>query len=79
MEMAVLNAIAAREGSSLLNVLCQQTEESTGRSLDVKVCALLESNGGPNEMALVATTLVKEGFTAIKLKVGISFTKAGTS
>nr|XP_016472808.1 PREDICTED: protein PHYLLO, chloroplastic-like isoform X2 [Nicotiana tabacum] len=68
-EMAVLNAIAAREGSSLLNVLYQQTVESTGGSSDVKVCALLESNGGPNEMALVATTLVKEGFTAIKLKV----------
>ncbi|PHT48075.1 Protein PHYLLO, chloroplastic [Capsicum baccatum] len=69
LEMAVLNAIAAREGSSLLNVLCGQTEEATGSSLDVKVCALLESNGGPNEMALVATTLVKEGFTVIKLKV----------
>ncbi|XP_060185317.1 protein PHYLLO, chloroplastic isoform X1 [Lycium barbarum] len=69
LEMAVLNAIAAREGSSLLNVLRGQTEESTGSPLDVKVCALLESNGGPNEMALVATTLVKEGFTAIKLKV----------
>lgn len=69
LEMAVLNAIAAREGSSLLNVLCGQTEQSTGSSLDVKVCALLESNGGPSEMALVATTLVKEGFTAIKLKV----------
>ncbi|KAJ8564701.1 hypothetical protein K7X08_001161 [Anisodus acutangulus] len=69
LEMAILNAIAAREGSSLLNVLCGQTEESTGRSLDVKVCALLDSNGGPNEMAFVAATLVKEGFTAIKLKV----------
>ncbi|CAN4125211.1 unnamed protein product [Withania somnifera] len=69
LEMAVLNAIAAREGSSLLNVLWGQTEESTGSSLDVKVCALLESNGGPDEMALVAMTLVKEGFTAIKLKV----------
>ncbi|XP_004237229.1 protein PHYLLO, chloroplastic isoform X1 [Solanum lycopersicum] len=69
LEMAVLNAIAAREGSSLLNVLRVQTEESTDSSLDVKVCALLESNGGPSEMALVATTLVREGFTAIKLKV----------
>ena len=76
--MAVLNAIAAREGSSLLNVLRVQTEESTDSSLDVKVCALLESNGGPSEMALVATTLVREGFTAIKLKVGVSFSKCET-
>ncbi|XP_049363348.1 protein PHYLLO, chloroplastic isoform X2 [Solanum verrucosum] len=69
LEMAVLNAIAAGEGSSLLNVLCIHREESIENSLDVKVCALLESNGGPSEMALVATTLVREGFTAIKLKV----------
>ncbi|KAM7464415.1 hypothetical protein LguiA_032536 [Lonicera macranthoides] len=72
LEMAILNAIAAAKGSSLLNILHPQTdneEEISGKSSNVKICALIDCNGTPAEVAYVATSLVKEGFTAIKLKV----------
>ncbi|CAH9131215.1 unnamed protein product [Cuscuta epithymum] len=70
LEMAVLNAIGASEGSSLLNILCPQTVEFPGRSLlDVKICALLDSNAPPEEIASIAADLVNEGFAALKLKV----------
>ncbi|XP_031097286.1 protein PHYLLO, chloroplastic isoform X2 [Ipomoea triloba] len=69
LEMAVLNAIAASEGSSLLNILHPQTVELSGRPLDVKICALLDCIGSPKEIACMAADLVKEGFTALKLKV----------
>ncbi|KAK9276554.1 hypothetical protein L1049_006088 [Liquidambar formosana] len=70
--MAVLNSIAARQGSSLLNILHprKDTENEIYERLSrVQICALIDSNGTPMEVAHVATTLVEEGFTAIKLKV----------
>lgn len=69
--MAILNAIAAQEGSSLLNILhpYKVEEEISERSKRVQICALLDSNGSPLEVAYLAKTLVEEGFTAIKLKV----------
>ena len=69
--MAILNAIAAQEGLSLLNILHPQKvdEEIFERSKRVQICALLDSNGSPLEVAYLAKTLVEEGFTAIKLKV----------
>ncbi|KAL6350620.1 hypothetical protein AAG906_022330 [Vitis piasezkii] len=71
LEMAILNAIAAQEGSSLLNILhpYKVEEEISERSKRVQICALLDSNGSPLEVAYLAKTLVEEGFTAIKLKV----------
>ncbi|KAL7171373.1 hypothetical protein ACSBR2_036094 [Camellia fascicularis] len=72
LEMAILNAIAAREGSSLLNILHRETatqEELSERSSTVQICALLDSNGTPKDVADIAAALVGEGFTAIKLKV----------
>jgi hypothetical protein len=69
LEMAILNVIAARQSSSLLNILQPQMEEGDERSSKVKICALIDSNGTPSEVAYAATTLVEEGFTAIKLKV----------
>jgi isochorismate synthase/2-succinyl-5-enolpyruvyl-6-hydroxy-3-cyclohexene-1-carboxylate synthase/2-succinyl-6-hydroxy-2,4-cyclohexadiene-1-carboxylate synthase/O-succinylbenzoate synthase len=71
LEMAILNVIAARQSSSLLNILLPQIDEGdkSERSSKVKVCALIDSNGTPSEVAYAATTLVEEGFTAIKLKV----------
>ncbi|CAN0923899.1 Protein PHYLLO, chloroplastic [Linum grandiflorum] len=71
LEMAILNAMAARTGSSLLDILLPQkaTEETHGTSEYVKLCALLDSNGTPHEVAYIAASLVAEGFTAIKLKV----------
>ncbi|KAM7271199.1 hypothetical protein ACFE04_030413 [Oxalis oulophora] len=72
LEMAILNAIAASQGSSLLNILCPRMEgetEISGTSPNVQICALIDSNGTPSEVAHVAGTLVKEGFTTLKLKV----------
>ncbi|CAK9155708.1 unnamed protein product [Ilex paraguariensis] len=72
LEMAVLNAIAAREGSSLLNILylhANKQEKISWKSQNVKICALVDSNGTPKDVAYVATTLAEEGFSAIKLKV----------
>ncbi|CAN1297759.1 Protein PHYLLO, chloroplastic, partial [Linum perenne] len=71
LEMAILNAMAARTGSSLLDILLPQkaTEETHEMSEHVKLCALLDSNGTPHEVAYIAASLVAEGFTAIKLKV----------
>lgn len=70
--MAILNAIAAGQGSSLLNILqplTENEEQTSARPLNVRICALLDAKGTPSEVAYVAGTLVKEGFTAIKLKV----------
>lgn len=75
--MAVLNAIAASEGSSLLNILHPQTVELSGGPLDVKICALLDGYGTPKEIASMAADLVKEGFTALKLKVRILLPNKG--
>lgn len=72
LEMAILNAIAAGQGSSLLNILqplTENEEQTSARPLNVRICALLDAKGTPSEVAYVAGTLVKEGFTAIKLKV----------
>ncbi|KAI7758074.1 hypothetical protein M8C21_033587 [Ambrosia artemisiifolia] len=71
LEMAILNAIAAAEGSTMLNLLHPNApkEECSTKSLNVKICALIDSDGTPEEVAYLAATLVDEGFTAIKLKV----------
>ncbi|KAK9090962.1 hypothetical protein Sjap_024139 [Stephania japonica] len=80
-EMAILNAVAARQGCSLSNLLVHHScsthisqfsgaEERCGSSSSVHICALLDSDGSPKEVADLAVKLVKEGFTAIKLKVG---------
>lgn len=69
--MAILNAIAAQEGSSLLNILhpMKVEEEISERSKGVQICALLDSNRPPSEVAYLAKALVEEGFVSIKLKV----------
>lgn len=68
--MAILNAIASRQSSSLLDVLQPNAEaEISSLESNVRICALLDSNGTPSEVADIATRLVEEGFSAIKLKV----------
>ncbi|XP_061353236.1 protein PHYLLO, chloroplastic isoform X2 [Gastrolobium bilobum] len=71
LEMAILNAIADAKGSNLLSILHPPTNKNDKceRSLAVPICALIDSNGSPTEVANVAATLVEEGFCAIKLKV----------
>ena len=71
LEMAILNAIAAAKGSNLLNILYppKSEKDKCGRSSEVQICALINPNGSPTEVANVAATLVEDGFSAIKLKV----------
>ncbi|CAH2066254.1 unnamed protein product [Thlaspi arvense] len=70
LEMALLNAMAVRHDSSLLGILhCQKEENGSAQPHSVQICALLDSEGTPSEVAYVARKLVEEGFSAIKLKV----------
>ncbi|KAI9169285.1 hypothetical protein LWI28_010195 [Acer negundo] len=72
LEMAILSAIAARHSLSFLDILYprrEADEEISKRSSNVKICALIDSTGTPTEVANIASTLVQEGFAAIKLKV----------
>eukprot|EP00257_Ricinus_communis_P024903 XP_025012317.1 protein PHYLLO, chloroplastic isoform X2 [Ricinus communis] len=70
LEMAILNAIAERQGSSLLNIIQpQRGKEEAYEKSNVKICGLIDSNGSPAEVAYIASSLVKEGFSALKLKV----------
>ncbi|KAJ4846899.1 hypothetical protein Tsubulata_026226 [Turnera subulata] len=71
LEMAILSVLAARQGSSLLNLLQQQSgkRETYSRSSSVHICALIDSDGTPSEVADIAASLVQEGFNTIKLKV----------
>ncbi|KAL8268839.1 hypothetical protein R6Q59_002637 [Mikania micrantha] len=71
LEMAILNAISAAERCTMLNLLHPHSpkEECSAKLSNVNICALLDSDGTPEEVACLAATLVEEGFTAIKLKV----------
>lgn len=70
LEMALLNAMAVRHDSSLLGILhCQKEEIGSVQPHSVPICALVDSEGTPSEVAYVARKLVEEGFSAIKLKV----------
>lgn len=68
--MAILSAMAVRHDSSLFGILGSQKEENgSAKPRSVQICALLDSEGTPSEVAYVARRLVEEGFSAIKLKV----------
>ncbi|KAK8309972.1 hypothetical protein V6Z12_D02G156700 [Gossypium hirsutum] len=72
LEMAILNAIAMSHGSSLLNILYplrERTEEKSENLASIRICALIDCSGTPEEVARIAVDLVEEGFTAIKIKV----------
>lgn len=72
LEMAILNAIAARERSSLLDILYRETkadDKLSKRSPSIQICALLDSKGTPKDVADIAEKLAAEGFSAIKVKV----------
>ncbi|KAM6548265.1 hypothetical protein CsatB_019941 [Cannabis sativa] len=70
LEMAILNALAARQGLDLLSLLhAQNIEAIPKRSSNVKICGLVDSSGTPTEVANIVAKLVEEGFGAIKLKV----------
>ncbi|XP_047960192.1 protein PHYLLO, chloroplastic isoform X1 [Salvia hispanica] len=69
LEMAILSAIASRHGCSILDVLHPSAGELSKRSSPVQICALIDSYGSPMDTAFIASTLVAEGFTTIKIKV----------
>lgn len=69
--MAILSAIASRHGSTVLDILRPSSEELSKSSSAVQICALIDSYGSPEDTAFVASTLVSEGFTAIKIKVTV--------
>ncbi|XP_009127684.1 protein PHYLLO, chloroplastic isoform X1 [Brassica rapa] len=70
LEMALLNAMAVKHDSGLMGILhCQKEENGSAQPHSVPICALLDSEGTPSEVAYVARKLVEEGFSAIKLKV----------
>lgn len=74
LEMAILNALAARQGFDLLSLLHVQKDEAiTNVSSKVKICGLVDSNGTPSEVVDIVSKLVEEGFAAIKLKVSLCY------
>ncbi|XP_010551342.1 PREDICTED: protein PHYLLO, chloroplastic isoform X2 [Tarenaya hassleriana] len=70
LEMALLNVLVLSRGSKFLGTPHSQKEENgSAGPHSVRICALLDSEGTPSEVAYIASKLVEEGFTAIKLKV----------
>lgn len=76
--MAILNALAAKQGSSLSDLIsgCMSSSgdkkslrDNTQDSASIQICALVDCNGTPNEVAYVVSQLANEGFTTVKLKV----------
>ncbi|CAL8994804.1 unnamed protein product [Prunus brigantina] len=74
LEMAILNALATRQGSNLLGILHPRKAKGgiSENSSTVQICALVDSKGTPTQVADVVAALVEEGFTAVKLKALIS-------
>lgn len=78
--MAILNAIAARQGSGFLDVIfgymssSRETQPVAGvnGSKQIQICALVDHSGTPKEIANVVSQLVDEGFSTIKLKVPLT-------
>ncbi|GAB4828987.1 hypothetical protein Ancab_018646 [Ancistrocladus abbreviatus] len=72
LEMAILNAIASRQDSSLLSILQTQKDDKERLSEwsgGICICALVDYKGTPIEVANIVHKLVGEGFHAFKLKV----------
>lgn len=70
--MATLNAIAARQDSTLFGILWPQPHQ--GKVVDqpaanIDICALVDSEGSPSKVADNVLGLVEEGFRAVKVKV----------
>lgn len=70
--MALLSALASRHGSTLLDIIHPSRDESSKSSSAVQICALIDSYGSPMDTAFIASNLVSEGFTTIKIKVYLS-------
>ena len=76
--MAILNLLASQRKCTLSDILTGSNpllrdqslvEYNPNSSIRIQICALLDSNGTPMEVALAVAKLVDEGFTTVKLKV----------
>ncbi|KAM3241842.1 hypothetical protein ACQJBY_054524 [Aegilops geniculata] len=79
LEMAILNLLASQRKCRLSEILTGSNpllrdqslvEYNQNSSAGIHICALLDSDGSPMEVARAVTKLVDEGFTTVKLKVG---------
>ncbi|KAJ1279712.1 hypothetical protein BS78_04G176000 [Paspalum vaginatum] len=79
LEMAILNLLASQRKCSMFEVLagCNPLVQdgnvvgyNQNGSASIQICALVDCNGSPMEVALAVAKLVTEGFTTFKLKVG---------
>ncbi|XP_056697055.1 protein PHYLLO, chloroplastic isoform X3 [Spinacia oleracea] len=72
LEMATLNAIAARQKCTLLDILLPQPHQSNVKNQQpstIDICALVDADGSPLEVANTVFAFVEEGFRAVKVKV----------
>ncbi|KAJ3679628.1 hypothetical protein LUZ60_017639 [Juncus effusus] len=82
MEMAILNAISAHQKTNLSDLLLgtrrpsndtntlEITRDYSTKNIEcIEICALVDCDGSPIEVAHFVSNLVEEGFTAVKLKV----------
>ncbi|KAL6634634.1 hypothetical protein ACP70R_027305 [Stipagrostis hirtigluma subsp. patula] len=79
LEMAILNLLVSQRKYGLSEIVAGSDhlgrdrnvmEYNQNSSASIQICALVNSNGTPMEVALAVAKLVAEGFTTVKLKVG---------
>ncbi|CAN6273232.1 unnamed protein product [Urochloa humidicola] len=72
LEMAILNLLASRQKCGFSNILASSDPllQDQNSSASIEICALVDYNGTPTEVALAVAKLAAEGFTTVKLKVG---------
>lgn len=77
--MAILNALAAQRKRNLSDLLLginnrlELKEGNSENEKSIEICALVDCDGSPSEVAYVVSELVEEGFSTVKLKVLIYF------
>jgi len=72
LEMAILNLLASQRKCGLSKFLAGSNPlvRDQNSYAGIEICALVDCNGTPMEVALAVAKLVAEGFTTVKLKVG---------
>ncbi|XP_006647426.2 protein PHYLLO, chloroplastic [Oryza brachyantha] len=72
LEMAILNLLAAQRMDRLYDIFTGSNvvECNQSSTASIQICALVDSNRTPMEVALAVVKLIAEGFTTVKLKVG---------
>ncbi|KAL6899311.1 hypothetical protein ACP4OV_005969 [Aristida adscensionis] len=79
LEMAILNLLVSQRKYGLPEIFAGSDrivrdgnvmEYNQNSSANIQICALVDCNGTPMDVALAVAKLVAEGFTTVKLKVG---------